>query len=89
MVMAGGFNFGPPLARVPREANPLLLAWPLNNYWNTNFPLTQPGRIRLRYGLLTHVAFDAKQTKLEAAAFSQPVIAHLAFGGAMGAGDFQ
>ncbi len=57
--MAGGFYFGPTLAEVPRIANPLLLAWPLNNYWNTNFPLTQPGKIRLRYGLVTYGVFDA------------------------------
>jgi hypothetical protein len=89
MVMAGGFHFGPPQERVPREADPLLLAWPLNNYWNTNFPLVQPGRIRLRYGLWTHGAFDAATAARQAAAFAQPVLVHPAFGGAAGSGTLQ
>ena len=81
MVMAGGFHFGPPLAEIPRAANPLLLAWPMNNYWNTNYALTQSGRIRLRYGLLTHGAFDSSEISREAAAFAQPVIVHPIFTG--------
>lgn len=80
MVMAGGFHFGPPLASVPREANPMLLAWPLNNYWNTNFPLQQPGPIRLRYGLLPHRGFDAAEAARQAQAFANPVLVHPAFG---------
>jgi len=82
MVMAGGFHFGPPLAELPREANPYLLAWPLNNYWNTNYALAQSGLIRLRYGLLTHGAFDPAEISREAAAFAQPVIVHPVFTGA-------
>ncbi len=76
MVMAGDFHFGPPLEAVPRPKNPLLLAWSLNNYWNTNFPRSQPGPIRLRYGLHTHGAFDAGEASRQATAFAQPVIAH-------------
>jgi len=64
----------------------LLLAWPLNNYWHTNFPLTQPGRISLRYGLLTHGPFDATEAQRQAAAFAQPVLVHPAFGGGPGEG---
>jgi len=86
MMQAGGFHFGPPLEHVPRPANPLLLAWPLNNYWHTNFPLTQPGRISLRYGLLTHGPFDATEAQRQAAAFAQPVLVHPAFGGGPGEG---
>ncbi len=76
MVMAGDFHFGPPLETVPRLENPLLLAWPLNNYWNTNFPRSQPGAIRLRYGLLTHGTFDAGEASRQAIAFARPIIAH-------------
>jgi alpha-mannosidase len=72
---------------VPREANPLLLAWPLNNYWNTNFPLSQPGRLRLRYGLGTHGAFDAAEAGRRAAAFAQPLLVHPAFGGGAASGE--
>jgi len=76
MVMPGDFHFGPPLEAVPRMENPLLLAWPLNNYWNTNFPRSQSGPIRLRYGLLTHGTFDAGEASRQAIAFAQPIIAH-------------
>ena len=79
MAMAGGFHFGPPLDSVPRNAMPLLLAWPMNNYWNTNFPVVQPGVHRFRYGLLTHDAFDAEQARAHAAAFANPVIVHPGF----------
>jgi len=81
LVMPGDFHFGPPLKSVPRPANPLLLAWPLNNYWNTNFPLSQPGLIRLRYGLRTHGPFDASEAGRQAAAFANPILAHPLFCG--------
>lgn len=58
-----------------------MLAWPANNYWNTNFPLVQPGRIRLRYGLATHGPFDPLTAAEQAAAFAQPLVVHPAFGG--------
>jgi hypothetical protein len=52
LVQFGDFHFGPPLDRLPRPANPLLLAWAYNNYWDTNFPRVDSSRVRLRYGLL-------------------------------------
>jgi hypothetical protein len=79
MAMAGGFHFGPPLESIPRDADPLLLAWPMNNYWNTNYPVVQPGMHRLRYGLLTHDAFDPTRARAEAALFANPVIVHPGF----------
>jgi hypothetical protein len=86
MVQAGGFQFGPPLPSIPRGPNPLLLAWPLNNYWHTNYPLSQPGRIRLRYGLATHGAFAPLAAAQQAAAFAQPLLVHPAFEGGVETG---
>lgn len=79
MAMAGSFHFGPPLDTIPRSANPLLLAWPMNNYWNTNFPLVQQGLHKLRYGILTHGAFDPEQARVRASAYANPVIVHPGF----------
>ena len=81
LVMPGDFHFGPPLDSVARQANPLLVAWPLNNYWNTNFPLSQPGPVRLRYGLHTQRSFDAVEASRQAAAFANPILAHPVFTG--------
>ncbi|MCX6875555.1 MAG: glycoside hydrolase [Verrucomicrobia bacterium] len=53
MVQFGDFHFARPLDVLPRPPCPLLLAWPVNNYWDTNFSRVQAGRIRLRYGWLT------------------------------------
>jgi len=37
--------------QVERGRDPTLLAWPVSNYWDTNFPRTQPGRMIFNYGL--------------------------------------
>ncbi|MBM7831262.1 hypothetical protein JOE59_001967 [Agromyces cerinus] len=58
LVQFGTFHFGPPMDRVPRDSNPRMLAWAYNNYWMTNYPLTEPGVVRLRFGFASyaHVA---------------------------------
>lgn len=79
LVQPGGFFFGRLLNEVPRGSRPLLLAWPLNNYWNTNFPLSQPGVIRLRYFFLTSGSFDAARSMARAQELIHAPLVHPAF----------
>ncbi|MBZ0303128.1 MAG: hypothetical protein K8J31_25500 [Anaerolineae bacterium] len=76
MVQIGDFNFGRKQAAIPREANPLLLAWPLNNYWDTNFAASQSGLIQLRYRFGTHAAFDPAWAMQQGRAAAQDVLVH-------------
>ena len=79
LVQPGGFFFGRLLNEVPRDSRPLLLAWPLNNYWNTNFPLSQPGLVRLRYGFLTSGVFNAASCLTRAQELIKAPIVHPSF----------
>jgi alpha-mannosidase len=72
LVQFGDFHFGPPLDEVPRPPKPLLLAWPVNNYWDTNFPRTETRTIRLRYGFVAVDELDEKAIGPHAARFAQP-----------------
>ncbi|MFM2092716.1 MAG: hypothetical protein RLZZ127_3205, partial [Planctomycetota bacterium] len=51
LAMPAGFAFAKDRSRIPRDADPLLLAWPMNNYWQTNFRSSQPGPMDLRWRL--------------------------------------
>jgi len=74
LVQFGGFHFGPPIDAVPRDPDPLLLSWVANNYWDTNFPQVQNGRIQLRYGLLTLTEPDPAEITAQAAKLRSPVL---------------
>lgn len=79
MLQAGDFNFGRKHEAIPRPSNPLLLAWPMNNYWNTNFPLTQPGSVRFHYAFQTHGPLMAAQAAARAQTVQVGILAHPVF----------
>lgn len=77
MVQVGDFNWAKKHSAIPRAKNPLLLAWPLNNYWETNFRATQPGTVRLRYSFAVQPDFDPVQTAQEGQLTRNPPVTHL------------
>ena len=76
MIQAGGFNFGRRSREIPRPADPLLLAWPLNNYWDTNFRPAQPGYIELNYHLTTFNRFAPAALRKQADALKAGLEVH-------------
>jgi hypothetical protein len=66
MIQPGDFNFGKRSKKIERNEKPLLIAWALNNYWDTNFRPTQPGYISLRYIFKTYGNFDEQIVCLDA-----------------------
>lgn len=60
----GDFTFARRQAAVPDRGRSLLLAWPMNNYWHTNFRPSQPGYCRLRYELRCAARFDPYEAAL-------------------------
>jgi hypothetical protein len=79
MLQAGDFNFGRKHDAIPRQANPLLLAWPMNNYWNTNFPLTQPGNVCFHYVLQTHGALLPALKAAQGQSIQAGIVVHPVF----------
>jgi alpha-mannosidase len=76
LVQAGGFFFGRKQDAIPRNTKPLLAAWALNNYWETNFRSSQPGTFELRYAFGTHGAFDAYEAAQTASHVVNPPRVH-------------
>ncbi len=74
-VQFGDFHFSRPLDSLPRPCDPMLLAWPVNNYWDTNTPRVQYGSIHLRYGFATFGSFDLTALRQKAEVFRQPLLA--------------
>lgn len=75
LVMFGGFNFGRKQPEIKRNRNPLLVAWATNNYWETNFRGSQPGRICLRYAFTGAGEYNAAYVTLRSQqVFQSPVV---------------
>jgi alpha-mannosidase len=77
LVQIGNFNWAKKQDAIPRQANPLLLAWPLNNYWETNFRANQPGIVEFRYTFTSHGRFDPGRATLEGQQTCNPPVTHL------------
>jgi hypothetical protein len=77
LIQIGNFNWAKKQDAIPREQNPLLLAWPLNNYWETNFRASQPGIVEFRYSFASHGKFDPARAMLEGQQTCNPPVTHL------------
>ena len=77
LVQIGNFHWAKKQDAIPRQANPVLLAWPLNNYWETNFRSTQPGVVEFRYAFASHGPFDPVAAVLQGQQASNPPLTHL------------
>lgn len=73
MIQVGDFQFGKENEKIPRVENPLLLAWPLNNYWTTNFMANQSGRMVFAYELNFHESFSRREMFADGIRLKQPV----------------
>lgn len=71
LVQIGDFNWGKPRERIPRPARPLMVNWACNNYWETNFPVTQEGIIRYRMGIHTSRGHAPADTYRQADGFAR------------------
>ena len=60
MIQVGDFHFGKENRSIARTENPLLLAWPLNNYWSTNFLANQSGSMAFTYECNFHKEFTGR-----------------------------
>ncbi|MHB0958348.1 MAG: glycoside hydrolase family 38 N-terminal domain-containing protein [Pirellulaceae bacterium] len=77
LVQIGNFNFAKKQDVIPRETSPLLLAWPMNNYWETNFRASQPGIVHFRYSFTSHGPFDPSRAVREGQQACNPPVTHL------------
>lgn len=79
LFMLGGFHFARCATAHPADAAPNLVGFVANNFWETNYPVVQPGEIVAHYRLRAHAGgFDetaAHRFGLDAA-YRQPALQH-------------
>ena len=73
LVQVGGFNFGKESRHIERNENPLLIAWALNNYWDTNFCANQSGAMTFAYELNLRESFNPKTAMFDGISAQEPV----------------
>jgi alpha-mannosidase len=61
------------LKEVPKSSR--IYSWPLNNHWDTNFPLEQGGLMQQRYAVIMHNAYDVVAANRFGMEASRPLIA--------------
>ena len=71
LTQLGNFHFGKPPVAIPRQAQPLHLLWAYNNYWETNFPASQEGVIRLECSIHTSSPTSNSETYRLADAYAR------------------
>lgn len=76
MVQIGDFNFARKSDSIARDKDPVLLAWPLNNYWDTNFRASQPGYVEINYLFQAHGKFDPISNPIENKSKTVPLEIH-------------
>ena len=72
MVQVGDFNFGKESPEIQRNKNPLLLAWPMNNYWDVNFVADQSGALEFSYEISPFNKFNPIDVYEEGLAAEDP-----------------
>lgn len=58
LVQVGNFNFGRENRKIERRKDPFIVAWPLNNYWDTNFAASQRDTMEFRYRMNVFECLD-------------------------------
>jgi hypothetical protein len=79
LAQIGNFNWAKKQDAIPRQSNPVLLAWPMNNYWETNFRASQPGIVEFRYTFASHGKFDPMRAAREGQQAYNPPVTHPVF----------
>ncbi len=72
----GGFHYGRHKRDVADLDQAFVIAWPTNNFWDTNFRASQPGYVRFRYELTWTPEYQPAAAVKFATAMARPVTFH-------------